>query len=73
MQQFFRGAEDVVLVQLTLITQKIVKKTLMGAFLGTPPQKKNALYHTMQMVLVDHCDKLITCFLWVLKAGKYNY
>ena len=27
----------------------------MGAFLGTPPpkKKKNALYHTVQMALVD--------------------
>ena len=32
-----------------------------------PP--KNALYHTVQMVLVDPCDKLIICFLWVLKSG----
>ena len=26
------------LLQLTLIMQKIIKKTLMGAFLGTPPK-----------------------------------
>ena len=31
------------------------------------------LYHTMQMVLVDTCDKLIICFLWLLKGGKHNY
>ena len=31
------------------------------------------LYHTMQMVLVDPCDKLIICFLWLLKGGKHNY
>ena len=69
---FFRGAQELVLVQQTLIMQKIItKKTLMGAFLGTPLQ--NALYHTVQMVLVDHCDKLIICFLWVLKGGKHNY
>ena len=36
-----------------------------------PP--KNALYHTVQMVLVDPCDKLIICFLWLLKGGKHNY
>ena len=68
---FFIGAQDLVLVQLTLIMQKIIKKTLMGAFLGNPPQ--NAMYHTVQMVLVDPCDKLIICFLWLLKGGKHNY
>ena len=36
-----------------------------------PP--KNALYHTVQMVLVDPCDKLIICFLWLLKGGKHKY
>ena len=56
------------MVQLTLIMQKIIKKTLMGAFLGNPPQ--NALYHTVQMVLVDPGDKVIICFLWVLKFQK---
>ena len=25
------------------------------------------------MVLVDPCDKLIICFLWLLKGGKHNY
>ena len=35
---FFRGAQDLVLVQLTLIMQKIIKKTLMWAFLGKPQQ-----------------------------------
>ena len=40
MQRFFRGAQDLVLVQLTLIMQKMIKKTLMGDFLGPPPQKK---------------------------------
>ena len=30
--------------------------------------------HTVQMVLVDPCDKLIICFLWPLKkGGKHNY
>ena len=28
--------------------------------------------HTVQMVLVDPCDKLIICFLWPLKGGKHN-
>ena len=31
------------------------------------------LYHTVQMVLVDPCDKLIICFLWLIKGGKHNY
>ena len=31
------------------------------------------LYYTVQMVLVDLCDKLIICFLWLLKGGKHNY
>ena len=46
-------------------------KSCLGAIVGHPP--KNALYHTMQMVLVEPCDKLIICFLWVLKGGKHNY
>ena len=46
-------------------------KSCLGAIVGHPP--KNALYHTVQMVLVDPCDKLIICFLWVLKGGKHNY
>ena len=29
---FFRGAQDLYLVQQTLIMQKIIKKTIMGAF-----------------------------------------
>ena len=35
---FFIGAQDLVLVQLTLIMQKIIKKTLMGAFLEKKPK-----------------------------------
>ena len=31
------------------------------------------LYYTVQMVLVDLCDKLIICFLWLLNDGKHNY
>ena len=46
-------------------------KSCLGAIVGHPP--KNSLYHTMQMVLVEPCDKLIICFLWVLKGGKHNY
>ena len=46
-------------------------KSCLGAIVGHPP--KNALYHSVQMVLVDPCDKLIICFLWVLKGGKHNY
>ena len=51
--------------------QKKRIKSCLVAIVGHPP--KNALYHTVQMVLVDHCDKLIICFLWVLKSGKNNY
>ena len=71
MQRFFRGAQDHVLVQLTLIMQKIIKKNTHGSLFRKPPQ--NALYHTVQMVLVDPGDKVIICFLWVLKGGKHNY
>ena len=46
-------------------------KSCLVAIVGHPP--KNALYHTVQMVLVDPCDKLIICFLWLLKGGKHNY
>ena len=46
-------------------------KSCLVAIVGHPP--KNALYNTMQMVMVDSCDKLIICFLWVLKGGKHNY
>ena len=35
--------------------------------------KKNALYHTVQMVLVDPCDKLIICFLWAYGINNYVY
>ena len=50
---------------------KILRQIFLGARMSQPPQ--NALYHTVQMVLVDPCDKLIICFLWVLKGGKHNY
>ena len=33
---FFGGAQDLILVQLTLSIQKITKKTLAGPFLGKP-------------------------------------
>ena len=64
---FFRGAQELVLVQQTLIMEKIIKNNTHGGL------KKNALYHTVQMVLVEPCDKLIICFLWVLKGGKHDY
>ena len=35
---FFWGAEDLILVQLILIMQKITKKSLFGHFLGYPPK-----------------------------------
>ena len=38
MQQFFWGAQDLILVQLILIMQKITKKSLFGHFLGYPPK-----------------------------------
>ena len=39
--------------------------------MSQPPQ--NALYHTVQMVLVDSYDEFIICLLWLLKGGKQNY
>ena len=51
---------------------KILRRIFLGAHIKATPQK-NALYHTVQMVLVDPCDKLIICFLWLLKRGKHNY
>ena len=46
-------------------------KSCLVAIVGHPP--KNALYNTMQMVMVDSCDKLIICFLWVeLMAQIFN-
>ena len=42
-----------------------------GGYCRPPP--KNALYNTMQMVMVDSCDELIICLLWLLKGGKQNY
>ena len=50
---------------------KILHQNIFGAHKKLPPQ--NALYNTMQMVMVDSCDKLIICFLWLLKDGKHNY
>ena len=35
---FFEGAQDLILVQLTLLVQKIIKKTLAGPFIGKPPK-----------------------------------
>ena len=37
-QQFFWVAQDLILVQLILIMQKITKKSLLGHFLGYPPK-----------------------------------
>ena len=69
---FFRGAQDLLLVQLKLIMLIFFsQKNTHGGLFRKPP--KNALYHTVKMVLVDPCDKLIICFLWVLKGGKHNY
>ena len=44
---------------------KILHPNIFGAHKNLPPQ--NALY------MVDSCDKLIICFLWVLKGGEHNY
>ena len=38
MQQFFWVAQDLIMVQLILIIQKIIKKLLSGHFLGHPPK-----------------------------------
>ena len=37
-QRFFWGAQDLIMVQLILIMQKIIKKQLSGHFLGHPPK-----------------------------------
>ena len=39
---------------------KILRQNFLGARMSQPPQ--NALYHTVQMVLVDPCDRLISRF-----------
>ena len=44
------------------VNTKFCVEIFLGARMSQPPQ--NALYHTVQMVLVDPCDKLIICFLW---------
>ena len=40
---------------------------------STGPQTQILWNDTVQMILVDLCDKLIICFLWLLKGGKHNY
>ena len=35
---FFEDAQDLILVQPTLLIQKIIKKTLAGPFIGKPPK-----------------------------------
>ena len=47
---------------------KNYQKNTHGGLFRNPTQ--NALYHTVQMVLVDPGDKVIICFLWVLKFQK---
>ena len=42
------------------VNTKFCVKFFLGARMSQPPQ--NALYHTVQMVLVDRCDRLISCF-----------
>ena len=66
--QWFRGSK---LWPNNTVNTKFCVNFFPGAHINHPP--KNALYHTVQMVLVDPCDKLIICFLWLLKGGKHNY
>ena len=42
------------------VNTKFCVKIFLGARMSQPPQ--NALYHTVQMVLVDPCDRLISRF-----------
>ena len=42
------------------VNTKFCVKIFLGARISQPPQ--NALYHTVQMVLVDPCDRLISRF-----------
>ena len=39
---FLGGAQDLILVQLILIMQKIIKKSLSGYFLAYPPKMHNS-------------------------------
>ena len=50
MQQFFWVAQDLILVQLILIMQKITKKSLFGHFLGYPPKMH---YSALQCSAMD--------------------
>ena len=50
---------------------KILHQNIFRAHKNLPPL--NALYNTMQMVMVDSCDNLIISFLWLSKGGKHNY
>ena len=47
---------------------KILRQNFLGGSYKPTPQ--NALYHTVQMIMVDPCDKLIICFLWLLNGGR---
>ena len=49
-QQFFWVAQDLILVQLILIMQKITKKSLFGHFLGYPPKMH---YSALQCSAMD--------------------
>ena len=42
------------------VNTKFCVEMFLGAHISQPPQ--NALYHTVQMVLVDPCDRLISRF-----------
>ena len=71
MQHFFRDAENLFFGPTNTNHAKNYQRNTHGGLFRKPPQ--NALYHTVQMVLVDPCDKLIICFLWLLKGGKHNF
>ena len=53
MQQFFWGAQDLILVQIILIMQKITKKSLLGHFLGYPPKCTTVHYSAVQCIEVQ--------------------
>ena len=53
--------------QTTPWIQNFASKFFSGLIKANPP--KNTLYHTVQMVLVDPCDKFISC-LWSLTSSS---
>ena len=55
------------------MTKQQCEYKILRQFFSKSQPPKNAQYHTVQMVLVDPCDKLVICFLWLLKGGKHNY